>query len=196
MTVFANDVIRITHNMNLIGSGVISNVYHFKNMSGLTLSSNEVLADVEDWLTGLVSELDDFMVAPLYFVDYKVYNVTKDTPVGSGASPGVNGTVSTDELPSGVAALITLDTGVKKTIGKKFYGGCAEAQTLDGNWTAAMMLILESLMDYLYDTQTLNTHEWLPGSWNNILNTFAPFISAIVRSIPAYQRRRKAGVGI
>lgn len=196
MTVFANDVIRITHNMRHDGVGVVSNVYHFKNISAVNLSENEVLLDVETWLTGLVSELDDFMVDKISFVDYHVYNVTKDTPVGSGASPGTAGHVLTDALPSGVAALITLDTGVKKTIGKKFYGGCAEAQTTDGEWESAMMLILNGLMDYLFDTQTLNLHEWLPGSWNNVLNTFAPFIAGIVRSIPAYQRRRKAGVGI
>jgi hypothetical protein len=196
MSVAPNDVVKVTFNTRQDGVGVVSNVFYFRNDSGLTLDNESVLDEFGLWTGYLAAQLDDFQSDTITYEEYKVYNMTQDQPIGTAPSTLTSGSVDTDAMPSGVAALITLDTGFKKTLGKKFIGGLVEAATTAGVLTPATIAYLEDVYDLFLFTQSLGGHDWMPGVWKKATSAFYPFISAVIRSVPAYQRRRKAGVGI
>lgn len=196
MSVAPNNVIRVTFNQRDAGGNLIQNVFHMRNDSGLTLDNATVLDDMHDWLSNMILQLDDIQVDSFDYESCRVYNVTTDEPVGEiGFAGPPHGTLADDPMPSGVAALVTLDTGHKRALGKKFFGGLAETATTGGSFNGAFLADMAGVLAYLLGVQSVNTHDYMPGSWRDVVNTFYPFISAVARAIPAYQRRRKTGVG-
>lgn len=196
MAVAPNQVIRVTHRFLQLPGGFAENVYHFLNISGLTLDNVDVLNDMQDLFALLEGALDDVMVNTVSFVELHVYNITADQPVGTTPSAGGAGTLAEDPLPSGVSALVTLETGNKRTIGKKFLPGLSETTTTAGVFNAAAIADLLQAAAFMLGTQTVNGHDWLPGIVKVSTGVFYPVITALVRSTPSYQRRRKQGVGI
>lgn len=103
------------------------------------------------------------------------------------------------ELPRGVSALVNLKTTDPDVSGKKYVGGWTEAGLTDGLWPALILSQLLSFgMDW-YDPFVGGTSgaSWAPGIWSVVDTVFKLAGSTvIIPTIPAYQRRRKRGVGV
>lgn len=116
---------------------------------------------------------------------------------------GRPGTGTSDPLPTGIAGLATAQVDGSKGVAKKFIPGLVEALTANGQWIpgAEAAILLVGLMWFF--TQDASR---VPG----MLGVYKPITikadrvpeerkienNVRVSSIPAYQRRRKAGVGI
>jgi len=190
-----NDVIQLTMRMRISGADLMQNVWHFRVDDAAGLTDEELLADMQMWMQGVESQMDDLQHTSISYEVGKVYNLTQDRPVGPVAWYSAGGAVAGDPLPSGVAALITFYTGVKRVVGKKFFGGLVETALTAAEWTSATLATLDDIALYFFTPTTIGGHGYTPVIYNRTLKTVAPILLYAIRSVPAYQRRRKPGVG-
>jgi len=77
--------------------------------------------------------------------------------------------------------------------GKKFWPGFTEAASQAGAWQAAVVAnMLPAAAIWVANFGA--TSEWIPGAYS-LSTGFRALIRERVRDVPAYQRRRKQGVG-
>jgi hypothetical protein len=195
MPVNSEDVLKVTLQMYMQGAGQLENVFHVRWETPDDAGNDAVVNTIGEWMLIITNQLDDVQSTAVTYDLIKVYNVTQDQPVIDFLPGTLAGTVATDILPSGTAALISLGTGFKKTVGKKYFGGLAEVATTAGIFTNAFLDVMDDIAPYL-----IGTHETTDGTitnvtWDHVKKIAHPIISAVARAIPSYQRRRKAGVG-
>lgn len=97
-------------------------------------------------------------------------------------------------LPHGVAMLFSARlSGTGRGAAKKFFPGFTEAAAETGTWQAS---VLTAMAPAVVDWSTVfgNSDLWTPGAFS-VAKGFRTMFAAVARSIPAYQRRRKPGVG-
>jgi hypothetical protein len=108
---------------------------------------------------------------------------------------GVQGGDTNQMLPHGVAGLLTFPTTTSKTRGRKFIPGLSEVACEDGVWLSACLTNLLDMADlYMDDVIYDSVYVMRPvllSTKGNVLNYNAYSASGT----PAYQRRRKPGVG-
>lgn len=196
----------------IMSSGVgsrIENDYHF----ALTGGGGNVATDLDlggvinTWLTEVYSTLDALLTTGISDVTLDIKEV-QWTGVQWDIFRNVNvWTIditpadAVDELPLGVAALVKFPTIYGRRMGKKFLGGFSKTGiTANGAWVGAYVSGIGASLDTLLTPRTVTAtpsnltlnyavlnHQL--GGWN------AP-TSMLVSFEPAYQRRRKPGVGI
>jgi hypothetical protein len=94
---------------------------------------------------------------------------------------------------------MTAYTYQSKTQGKKYLPGLSELAQTAGLWVAGVLTAMgTSALAWIggFDSIADPTSHWYPGVWSAKSLSFQSFApTVIVRDVPAYQRRRKAGVG-
>lgn len=106
---------------------------------------------------------------------------------------------TTDQLPRGVAALLNAKSTDADSSAKKYLGGLTEGPIDDGLWNAGA---LADFIDFGGEwvqsfVGSVTGATWNPGVWSVKDLVLNPFVATvIIPTIPAYQRRRKRGVGI
>lgn len=96
--------------------------------------------------------------------------------------------------PHGVCMLFSSRlTGIGRGTAKKFFPGFTEAALVNGIWDAAVIAnMAPALADWAANFGSGN--DWLPGTFS-IAKGFRGLALPVARSTPAYQTRRKPGVG-
>lgn len=167
----------------LVGSALDSDV-----IQGVGQWFNTVYAD--GGITGLMSSLNVHQ-------DIAIYNLTDDYPVGyTGRLPVLDGEGVAEALPTGVSALLTFRTAVSRRLGRKYLPPFTIDQLDDGRWGAGTMTVLAAVaVDYRLSVAVGEDFElqYVVRASASAASNVAS--SAIVRDVPAYQRRRKIGVG-
>ncbi len=190
------DIIRLDDIQSYNNLSEVVNVYHFQLAGEDTCTDAELMAAMLTFVNGFHGQTDDVQSALQFFVSFKVTNLTTKTLVGLHTFSGTpHGTISGDAIPPGAAGLVTFSTGLLKARGRKFIAGIATSLTSAGIVNG---LVLSSLADYAAYFIGLLAPEGIPMYAGVVAKggTFAPFVSAAVRTVIAYQRRRKQGVGV
>ena len=182
--------------------GFAANVFQCKLLqdSPHSLSDVDAATDMAAWMTGIVGPMEPHVVVDVDITSASFYkksgddwNLITDLPIVF--VPESIG----DPLPSGVAALITAYTYQSKTQGKKYFPGMSELAQTAGLWVAGVLAALaNSGLAWIsgFDSIADPTSHWYPGVWSLKSLDFQSFSPVtIVRDVPAYQRRRKQGVG-
>jgi len=191
----ALEVIQVVAEFIYLGQQIM-NVYHAVSPSAT--ADNEVVEDltikIDEAMTELQAELDGSLAG----VSLRVINLSDNAELDLVSWPtfvggAVGGAVG---LPPGVAALVTFPTAALGVRGRKFICGASEAQNSDGVWEASFIASLESYASMIANPfpgdSSLNI--WQFGTYNPTTG-FNPFTGWQVGNVPAYQRRRKQGVG-
>lgn len=203
MSFVSGDICKVDLHWYAAGIGFAANVFQAKMLQGTphTYLDSLVVADMKDWMERLLAPIATHVVvscdvtgASIYQKVGNLWNLVGTTSVTF--TPGSAG----DPLPSGVAALITWNTYVSKVQGKKYFPGLSESGQTAGVWVSGVLSALASVavqwisgFNGLSDSDT----HWYPGVWSLKKLAFQSFGTAgQIPDVPAYQRRRKAGVGI
>jgi hypothetical protein len=177
----------------------VQNVFTAMLSDGTTLDVEDMKDDLAAWVEAIYTPLLGSFPTNLVFVDLDYYNLTTDTPLGTGSWPALTaGTgATTDIVGSGVCAVITAFTYVVRAHGRKFFGPLVDAALENGELNGAMMTALAGILATWITpfVGTTSGRAWAPGIWNRTLSVFRNFRDAVVRNVPGYQRRRKANVG-
>lgn len=159
-----------------------------------------VLSDLGAWVTAILEPMEPHVVVDVDVLDCNCYKKVGDDwnlvgPAPVLFTPGSIG----DPLPSGVAGLVTVYTDVSRVQGKKYFPGLAEEGQTAGLWVAGVLAaMLQSAVVWATAFESVEDpgNYWWPGVWSLKMGTFKVFVAHLgVRDVPAYQRRRKAGVG-
>ena len=178
----ASDVMNVfeyikTDTTPVSGQTVIDDLLEiFENLYVIVVSINNILTV---WRGIRIEELDG------------------DNATGFLAFPGgdIAGVLQTDAAPLGVAALINFPTGVKNRQLRKYFGVLDESiLTERGNISVTAQADMTDIAAFLVTTQS-ETSDWhYSHNAGPTIGVLQP-TTAEVQGVPAYQRRRKPGVG-
>ena len=203
MTVSTGDILRIVATLLWTDGNVMQNVFNAVITGGTGPWDNEdVIGDaltwIEDVYANLVNHVSD-EVDGSQIQGYKWDTVGLDWDEVASENWVFNPANLTDQIPRGAAALLNLKTTDPDVSGKKYFGGISEDRITDGLYTATFMTgLIAAGVDWATDfVGSVTGAAWDPGVWSP---THEAFYSAgtviIIPFIPAYQRRRKRGIGI
>lgn len=194
------EILRGTMKYSQAGGGEAQNVFHWL-FSGEEAPDgdvlNEMVSFVDDWLDAWQDWADNSSVLKecLFEVVDGVGAVLRTIGVVSRFQNGDGGS---GQVAAGVAGLINAPTVGSQRRGKKFVPGAEEDNIFDGVLTdvgLTRLVALGLVYRALYPDQGVFT--LVPGVLSVTYQVFRPFTGSLeIDALPAYQRRRKAGVGI
>jgi len=197
LTVNEGDVIRVTAVMNHDLEGTVQNVWWIKQLTS-TCPDSTFMATMQARLTQSYGYIDEYMPDTLSFDEVRGFNVTQDVPLATVSWSGLTtgGVDVASPLPSVLSCLAFGRTGQNRVILKKYFGPFTEDNQTDCEWTSAILTGVANLMgsmlaDWLsgpVGTATAGVYSKGQLTWFDIAET-------VVRSVIAYQRRRKKGRG-
>lgn len=203
MSIVVGDILRVVAILSWLDGDIMQNVYNAViGGTGGPFTDSDIVSDALDWLgtmyPNLVNQMSDECDGSE--VRVYIYDASDDDwdEVGSAAWT-FNPTGASDQLPRGVAMLINAKTTNPDVNGKKYVGGLIEDGVVDGLLSAGVVTALANYADDWTDLFTGATSgaSWVPGIWSPTMTNFLAMSGAyIIPTIPAYQRRRKQGVGI
>ena len=194
----AGDVVRAFAELSYDGQIQFGNVFHWQVDGGATGGTDDAFAAAAlAWLETVYTNFKGPMVDNAKFEQVTFYNVTQDRPAGVYAWPTlVDGDSTGNALPEGVAALVVLYTDVKRVIGKKYFGGIGTVALDDRVWDGSLQLAMQGAGSAMLSPFTVGAADAVVhGIYRRSLGTFVQLRSYAIRALPAYQRRRKPGVG-
>lgn len=162
----------------------------------------DVVADALTWIELIYGNLtaaisDELDGSQIQVYEYDAGDDDFDE-VGSDAWVW-NPTNTDQQLPRGVAGLINAKSLNPDVSGKKYIGGMTEGNVTDGLWPGAVITMFGDVADDWgapfvgSDTAA----DWAPVIWSPTNIIAYPMTEVyVVPAIPAYQRRRKRGVGV
>lgn len=203
MSVTDGTVLRLVVTNLWTDGNVIQNVFNaVVTGAGSPWDADDIVEDGVSWAEDLFYNITSDTAATVDGSQVQVYeydSVDDDWDEVGSQSFFWNPTAGSDELPRGVAALINLKTTDPDVSGKKYIAGMTEGSSVLGLWSAGL---LTNLLSFAVDwyapfTGTDSGATWTPGIWSVVGTVFkAAIASVLIPTIPAYQRRRKRGVGI
>ena len=176
------------------------NVFHFRQGSGTIFDTPG-----EDLVEAFIDQIQPTYVAIVSsaydLVRYAVRQVTGGLEVYEQGTL-VDCTRGTDEtqLPAQSTCVISWRSGLagRSRRGRTYLPPTAEGDIVSGVFDTAYLDGVEAMAgDIIAMAQSggVSYGNWEFGIWSETLGTFTPVTFALVRSVPATQRRRRLGVG-
>lgn len=197
MSISVGNRVRVTAHMKLIGLIDVENVFDLHVDTGGTGNDQDFMSDMADWLDTAYQELVGDLHPGLLFQTVDGFNVSAKEPLPSLPWPSLHGGTSGGDLMATGVALVTLFHTLKsRVIGRKFIGGLTETALVGGNWASGVVSNAVSWTLLIAAGPTMTT-------WGGTVS-FVIYdklgvprlpIRFVANGTPAYQRRRRAGVG-
>lgn len=203
MAVTAGDILKVVATVVWLDGNLMQNVFAALIAGGGSpFDDGDVVDDAVSWVglmfaevVGLISDECDGSQVQVY-----KYDSGDDDFDEVGTAPWTwNPTATDHQLPRGVAALLNAKTVDPDVQGKKYIGGFTEGGLVDGLWPGTTITDLATFGDewVVPFTGAVSGADWSPGVWSPKHTDIFLFSGQnIVPAIPAYQRRRKRGVGV
>lgn len=191
----ALSIIRVVADMTLLGQSIL-NVYHLVSTS--SMDDDDGKGDLAVIMDNLYTLINGAVDTQLVYNAIRMFDVTDNQDLGIEPWPVLEtGANSGSALPLGVAGLVTLPTDIPKVRGRKFFGGFTEESVVDGLLVSSTFDALVDVADFMLTAQTgdVSSNLWVFGVPTPVGGGFQRVTSSLVGNIPAYQRRRKQGVG-
>lgn len=196
----ANEILRFVIRYTQPGSGECQNVFHYV-LEGNTQTDEDIFDVMLAWLTldwAPGWEEVAANVATIIGCTADIVGTDGLTIRAVGAQPlDIDGTVGDQSMPAAVAALLTASTDDPRARGRKFVPGVSEGQIDNGLFAAGATALFTVLLEAYIDSLTAGSGSALvPGVLSLTDAAFKAFNGGGTTTlIPAYQRRRKPGVG-
>jgi len=203
MSITVGDILRVVAVASWIDGNLNMNVFNAViSGTGGPFIDAEIVSDALTWVVAMYGNLTTACNENLdgSQVQVYVYDAVDDDwdEVGTVAWTWTP-IASDDQLPRGVAGLINAKTLDPDVSGRKFIGGIGEANATDGLWTAGIISLMDDFADDWVTAFVGGTSgaSWVPAVWSPTgTNAHALSGTTLIGTVPAYQRRRKRGVGV
>lgn len=203
MTLEVGTILRVVAVLQWLDGDIAQNVFNtIIDTGGGPFDEEDIVDDMVEWMDDLYAPALNRISDNMDGGEVRVYQydpLDDDwDEVGIGAWT-FNPADTVDEIPRGVSVLINCKTVDPDVNGKKYFPGITEAGQTDGLLTAGLIASYVGtaavwVQDFVGTTSGANFD---PGVWSPTQTEFFPMTGTIIiPSIPAYQRRRKQGVGI
>lgn len=203
MSIIAGDIVRVVATMVWLDGQLNQNVFNSViTGGGSPFADADIVDDALAWIaaifanavTSISDEIDGSQVQ-VYVYDPGDDDWDEVGSIGWTYNPSN----AADQMPRGVAGLITTGTSDPDVQGKKYWGAFTENAAVDGLWVAAQLVTFLAMGDDWVApfVGAVSGADWTPGIWSPTRTNFFPSNeNLIATSIPAYQRRRKQGYGV
>lgn len=203
MTITTGDILRLVVSGVWTDGNIVQNVYScLISGAGGPWDDEDVLDDLEDWADDMYANMTAFTSA---FLDGDQVQGYVWDPVGLDYDLFANEPWTWNpsdvgqQIPRGVATFLKAPTTDPDVQGRKYLAGLTEASSAEGllsaGYIAAMLLYGGDWITPFIGL--LTTATFTPGVWSVKNSAFFAFTAEVAAiTIPAYQRRRKRGVGI
>ncbi len=203
MSIGDGGILRIVGSFLWTDGNVAQNVFNAVVTGGSPPYDDEdITDDAEDWLDDMYANLTTVMSDEIdgnSVIVYEYDSGDDDWDEVGHNTWAFDPTAATEQLPRGSAGLVRLWTTDADVQGRKFIPGLVEANLVDGLYDAGL---ITDLLDFALDWLTpfvgaASGATFTPGIWSVVGTVFKAAVDHYATStIPAYQRRRKRGVGI
>lgn len=203
MSITTGDIVRIVASCLFTDGNVAQMVFNAViTGAGGPWDDLDIVADSVTWMNAVMAHLTTKVTETLdgnEIIVY-VYDPIDDDwdEVGSDSFPWNPSSVG-DALPRAVSGLVNCKTTDPDVNGKKYVPGLTESASTDGSWIAGTITALADFADEWLTPLVGFTSgaDWTPGVWSPTRTSFLMATGAHVIPIePAYQRRRKRGIGV
>jgi hypothetical protein len=197
------DILKVVTIMSWLDGNIMENVFALEIIgSGGPFDDLDVVDDMVDYADEMYTNINAHISNNVDGSEVKVYVYDAGDDdfdeVGS-AIWGWDPIGTQENMPSGVALLLNCRTTDPDVNGKKYLGGVTEEALSDGILVAGLITTMAAFsVDWVSDfIGATSGAEFLPGVWSPTRTAFVPMSGTVfIPSVPAYQRRRKTGVGI
>lgn len=194
------EIIRVAAFFTHPNGSVAQNVFIYE-VQDAVVADADLLDDYQqwffaDWINDWQDIANDGCVCD--YLEFDVLNGDGTVSRNIGPHDFDSAGVLTGEAASaGVAAYIQATSERTKSLGKKYLPGLDETMITDGKLNATAIAKLALLLAEYIEVVPVGTSAMLaPGVLSRVTQTFQEFTGAgYITDIPAYQRRRKPGVG-
>lgn len=203
MSITVGDILRVVAVMAWTDGDIAQNVFNAViTGSGGPFTDADIVADAKAWLdnmyanmTGEISNQIDGSEVRVYLYD----SVDDDWDEVGSDTWTWDPTETNEPSPRGVSILINARTLDPDVSGKKYLAGNTIQDIDDSLFSAAIVAnaVLFAADWYTAFTGGTSGASWTPAIWSPTrTNALVLNGTVLVPTIPAYQRRRKQGVGI
>lgn len=203
MSLQIGDILKVVATIAWLDGNLAQNVFGaVLTGTGGPYTDGDILTDALVWVAAMYGNMTTSMSDECdgSQVQVYVYDPIDDDWDEVGTNTWTfNPTDTGHQLPRGVAALINAGTTDPDVQGKKYLPALGEDSLDNGLWGASVLAVIADFSDDWLSPFTGGTSgaTWTPGIWSPThTNFYASDGTAIIPSIPAYQRRRKRGVGV
>lgn len=203
MTITAGDILRVVAIYAWTDGNIMQNVFNaVVTGGGSPWDDVDIVGDALDWLDTMYATISVDISDAVDGAEVRVYKydaIDDDWDEVGSDDWTWNPSNGSDRTPTGVAALINCKTTDPDVNGKKYIGGYTEGSPVNGIWdtTTLTRLALWGAEWVQGFTGAVSGASWAPGVWSPTSTLFVAMSGAVlIPTIPAYQRRRKVGVGI
>lgn len=191
------DVLRVAGVMNIDGQYEITNVWHMLVEAAPNGAFLDNVADIQQYFDLLVATTDTFFTDNQFADHLEVQNVTTLDVFGSiDWGTFAQGGAAQQHTALGVCVFAWARTRRPRVQIRKYFGVFTENDLADGVWQAGVLGACNASMAVHVASQTLTNGLELQGvAWNRAASTYQLPINHTSSAEPAYQRRRKRGVG-
>jgi hypothetical protein len=183
--------------MEFDGVEDVVNVFQLQHTTGVAVTDAQAVADIGQFMDDLYVILEGILTILMIAREIKIFNKTQLILLGAYPFPTFNGGLQV--LPPtapGVAILSNFATGIPRVTPRKYWGVMTEtSMDTQGQWEVPTLAVIATANSLLLAEYIGVNSNWQYGYFSPKIAGFAQPNSAIVTSIPAYQRRRKQGRG-
>lgn len=191
------DVIRCDVIGDFAGSNAIINSYQLQKTSSGMIEVADLLDDMVEFGEAICDIIKALSTAATVYRRVRVENVTLQEVYGeANFATAIAGTVTGDPNASGVAALFYARTTIPRVILRKFYGVLSESLIgTQGGLNSTGQAVMADVVTFLSTpfSATNGTYEY--GYLSPVAAQWVVPTTFTFSTIPAYQRRRRAGSG-
>ena len=203
MSITVGTILRVVAIMTWVDGNIMENVFNAViTGAGGPFDDDDIVDDAVAWCDDMYANLTTTVANNVDGTEIRVYeydSIDDDWDEVGSAAWTWDPSNAADYLPRGVAFLINAKTLDPDVNGKKYIGGLTEDSPTDAIWTAGTIanMALFAIDWYTGFVGGTSGASWTPSIWS-VVGTVAKAMSGtvILPTIPAYQRRRKKGIGI
>ena len=200
MTIAGGSSLKVTQEVIMPDSVVAMNIFYFVADFAVDQYETAIVNNSKLWIEALYGSLVDEMSDLLTLGTMTVYGYNSITDLWDNKgthAPSVTFTGESEMLPHGVAALVRAYSTDSRAIARKYLPGFVEVAQADGVWVSSVLAALADFLDLWGTVQEISTgNELVPAVWSVAQSrTFELTGTGVILSEPAYQRRRRPGVG-
>lgn len=200
MTIQNNEELKVVQEINMPDSVVAVNVFYFRTAFSVAQQEADILDSLETWIealfTTLLAEVSDLLtLGDMTMYSYDTVAMQWDNE--GTRTPSVTFANTSEMLPHGVSALVRAYTVNARIIARKYLAGFGETSQADGTWIATTLTHLADFGAAWDDVEVISSgNELRPAVFSTKFGS-AWLLSGteVVLADPAYQRRRRPGVG-
>lgn len=201
MTIAGGAALKIAQEINMPESVVAMNIFYMDADFTGPQAESAVLTACRLWIEDVYDTVEAIMSDELTLGSMTLYqynSITDQWDNKGSRSPTGAGTSTTSMLPHGVCGMVRGYSVNPRSIARKYLPGMPEDRSADGAWDGTALAALAAFgvawaTEAVFDT----TEKLTPSVWSVKDTTlYALSGTEVVLAHPAYQRRRRPGVGM